>query len=331
MSRIVILGVGAVGGTLAVKLTLAGQEVLGIARGAQLEAIRTGGLTLLTPEGALQAEFPCVASPAEAQLRPDDVIFLCVKTQHTEAALMQLRDAGLQHQHVFCFQNGVENERLALRYFPNVHGVTVMLPADFVQPGEVVCYGAPCIGSFDIGRYPSGFDAADTALVARLEAAGFPSATRAAVMERKYGKLLMNLGNIVGAALGEEVDSKAVTAALKAEAEAVMAKAEIDWSDPAEEDDKRAAQLKIVEVPGVTRVGSSTAQSLARGAGSVETDYLNGEVALLGRLHGVPTPCNAWFTALAARLVRDGAAPGAVTLAEVEAALGLSAEARASR
>ncbi|MBE9639461.1 ketopantoate reductase family protein [Salipiger mangrovisoli] len=323
MSRVVILGVGAVGGTLAVALTEAGEDVLGIARGAQLEAIRAGGLTLRTADGDRHASFACVASPAEAQLRDDDVIFLCVKTQHTEAALMQLRDAGLRDQHVFCFQNGVENERLALRYFHNVHGVTVMLPADFVQPGEVVCYGAPCIGSFDIGRFPAGSDAADAALVARLEAAGFPSAVREAVMQRKYGKLLMNLGNIVGAALGEEIDGTAVTAALKAEAEAVMAKAGIAWSDPAEDDDKRAAQLKIVEVPGVTRVGSSTAQSLARGAGSVETDYLNGEVSLLGRQLGVATPGNDWFTQLAARLVRNGAAPGAVTLAEVEAALGL--------
>ncbi|WP_353472837.1 2-dehydropantoate 2-reductase N-terminal domain-containing protein [Salipiger sp. H15] len=323
MSRIVILGIGAIGGALAVMLSRAGQEVIGIARGAQLEAVRKGGLTLRTPEGALHAEFPCVATPAEAQLRADDVICLCVKTQHSEAALQQLRDAGLRDQPLFCFQNGVENERLALRYFPNVHGVTVMLPADFVQPGEVVCYGAPFIGSFDIGCYPEGIDAADAALVARLEAAGFPSATRAAVMQRKYGKLLMNLGNIVGAALGEGADGAPVTAALKAEAEAVLARAGIAWTDPGEDDGSRAAQLKIVDVPGITRVGSSTAQSLARGAGSVETDYLNGEVSLLGRLHGVPTPGNDWVTALAARLVREGAAPGAVTLAEVEAALGL--------
>jgi lysophospholipase L1-like esterase len=32
---------------------------------------------------------------------------------------------------------------------------------------------------------------------------------------------------------------------------------------------------------------------LARATGSIETDYLNGEIAMLGRLHGVPTPVNA--------------------------------------
>ncbi len=323
MSRFVILGVGAVGGTLAVALTEAGEDVIGIARGAQLAAIKAGGLTLRTPEGPRHANFPCVATPQEAGLREDDVIILCVKTQHTEAALAQLREAGAQGQHIFCFQNGVENERLALRYFPNVHGVTVMLPADFVQPGEVVCYGAPVCGSFDVGRYPSGSDDADAALVARLEAAGFPSAVRDGVMTFKYGKLLMNLSNIVGAALGQEADAAAINAALKAEAEAVFAAAGIAWADPAKGDEARDPQLKIVDVPGVTRVGSSTAQSLARGAGSVETDYLNGQISLLGRLHGVPTPGNDWFNALAARLVREGAAPGAVTLDDVKAALAL--------
>ena len=62
------------------------------------------------------------------------------------------------------------------------------------------------------------------------------------------------------------------------------------------------------EIAGQTRSGGSTYQSMARGADSVETDYLNGEVAALGRLHGVPTPVNAAVQHLAARAVRDRAA-----------------------
>ena len=63
-------------------------------------------------------------------------------------------------------------------------------------------------------------------------------------------------------------------------------------------------------------------QSLARGTGSIETDYLNGEIVLLGRLHGVPVPANAYLVDLSARLVRDGLKPGAVAAAEIEAGLG---------
>jgi len=67
----------------------------------------------------------------------------------------------------------------------------------------------------------------------------------------------------------------------------------------------------------VGRSGGSSTQSLARGTGSIETDWLNGEVVLLGRLHGVPTPANAFLTALGARLARDGLRPGAVTPEEI--------------
>jgi 2-dehydropantoate 2-reductase len=74
-------------------------------------------------------------------------------------------------------------------------------------------------------------------------------------------------------------------------------------------------------VPGVERQGGSTAQSLARGAGSVETDYLNGEIVLLGRLHGVPVPANAFFVELGARMASRGLTPGAVSLAEIEQGL----------
>ena len=44
--------------------------------------------------------------------------------------------------------------------------------------------------------------------------------------------------------------------------------------------------------PEGERHRSSTWQSLERKAGTTEVDYLNGEVVLLGRLHGVPTPVN---------------------------------------
>jgi 2-dehydropantoate 2-reductase len=71
--------------------------------------------------------------------------------------------------------------------------------------------------------------------------------------------------------------------------------------------------MRQAAAPGLARSGGSSTQSLARGAGSIETDWLNGEIVLLGRLHGVPTPANAFCTDLAAQLVRDGARPGAVT------------------
>jgi 2-dehydropantoate 2-reductase len=70
------------------------------------------------------------------------------------------------------------------------------------------------------------------------------------------------------------------------------------------------------------RGGGSSWQSLARGTGSIETDFLNGEIVMLGRLHGVPTPANAAMQRIANRLARDGTLPGTMAVAEIERAIG---------
>ncbi len=79
----------------------------------------------------------------------------------------------------------------------------------------------------------------------------------------------------------------------------------------------RWERLGVQEIGGRPRAGCSTWQSLARGTGAIETDYLNGEVALLGRLHGVPTPVNAALCELAAREADRGARPGELSVDEV--------------
>jgi 2-dehydropantoate 2-reductase len=319
--RIIVYGVGAIGGTVAAALALAGQEVIGIARGAQLAAIRAGGMLLRTPEREARAAFACVGDPAEIAFRPDDAILLTMKTQDTVAALERLRAAGVAEQPVFCVQNAVANERFALRRFPNVHGVTVMMPAAYLVPGEVAAFATPRLGIFDIGRYPQGSDADDRSLAAALEAAGIAAFVDDDVMQSKHGKLLMNLGNVLEAALGVVADSRRFRHLVRAEAEAVYAAAGIAWRDVGAADPRRDAFLRITEVSGAPRSGGSSTQSLARGTGSIETDYLNGEIVLLGRLHGVPVPGNAYLTALGARLAREGLPPGAVTAGEIEAAL----------
>ena len=100
--------------------------------------------------------FPCVGDPAGIDWRADDAILLTMKTQDTAPALERLRAAGVAGQPIFCVQNGVANERMALRRFPNVHGVTVMMPASFLTPGEVAVFSTPRHGIFDIGRVPRG-------------------------------------------------------------------------------------------------------------------------------------------------------------------------------
>lgn len=57
------------------------------------------------------------------------------------------------------------------------------------------------------------------------------------------------------------------------------------------------------------RAGGLSWQSLQRGTGTIETDHLTGEIVLLGRLHGIPTPANRALQYLAAEMARTGEPP----------------------
>lgn len=316
--RFIVYGVGAIGGTLAAKLGASGAEVAGIARGAQLEALRRDGLLLRTPSGETRHRFPVVAHPGELALRPDDIVLLAVKSQDTVAALEALGEAGVREQAIVCAQNGVSNEREALRRFANVYAMLVVMPATFIRAGEVAAFGAPHAGLFDIGRYPSGTDATVTGIVDALNAADFAAFAQQQPMHSKYGKLLMNLGNVVDAAAGDTEQNTDLLKRARAEGEAVLRAAGIAFSDMGPDNERRRRLMQVRKVEGAERVGSSSAQSLARGAGSIETDYLNGEIVLLGRLHGVPTPVNEGLCRLGRLLLAQRRPAGSLSLAEIE-------------
>ena len=322
--RFIIYGIGAIGGTFAAALAAAGHDVLGIARGRMLEAIRAnGGLTFRTPAGSRLVDFPVAGAPAEIEFRPDDIIFLTMKGQDTVAAIEALRDAGVTTQAIVCAQNGVNNERAALRLFPNVYAITVMLPADYVTAGEVICYGSPKLGMVDIGRYPHGLDDIVASIATAMNSAGFAAFPLEHVMPSKYGKLRENLGNVIEAAVGHGARTAAMMRPVQAEADRVYDAAGIQRVAIGSADPRRKGLMEMSPVDGVTRTGGSSIQSLKRGTGSIETDYLNGEIVLLGRLHGVTTPLNAALVAIGHELIRKGAKPGSRREAELRARLGV--------
>ncbi|WIY26561.1 ketopantoate reductase family protein [Parasedimentitalea psychrophila] len=75
--KICIFGAGAVGGYLATRCHLGGAETSVIARGQNLAAIRSAGLRVQTPEGALMA--PVAATEDPRELGPQDVVIVAVK------------------------------------------------------------------------------------------------------------------------------------------------------------------------------------------------------------------------------------------------------------
>lgn len=134
-------------------------------------------------------------------------------------------------------------------------------------------------------------------------------------MRWKYTKLLLNLGNAVQALLSPDGRSE-VTDRARAEGEACLRAAGIDFASTADDAARRGDLLDVRDAGGTPRRGGSSWQSLQRRTGSIETDYLNGEIVLLGRQHGVPTPVNALLQALARQAAAAGATPGVLTAAE---------------
>jgi 2-dehydropantoate 2-reductase len=318
--RYVIYGAGAIGGVIGARLHQAGHEVALIARGAHLEAIQRDGLTLTTPVEQATLRIPVASDPALLGVgAADDVVLLAVKSQDTSGALSSLRAAGAGDVPIVCLQNGVENERVCARLFGDVYGAVVMAPADHLRPGHVEAYGARASGIIDVGRYPTGSDACCEAICAALSESQIHSDPSIDVMRSKYAKLLRNLGNAVGALFGNAEASHAeLIERLRDEGRAALAAAEIDHRDEVVDDtDARWELLDIKPIGGHERGGSSTWQSLARGTGTIETDYLNGEIVLLGRLHGVPTPLNEAICRLADDAVRHGLAPGELSIDEL--------------
>ncbi|MFF4580803.1 ketopantoate reductase family protein [Streptomyces sp. NPDC001389] len=323
--RYIIIGAGAIGATIGGRLAETGREVVLVARGAHAEALRTNGLRLTTAYGERVHRLPVAVEPADlGALRPDDVLLLTVKTQDAVAALdtwgaAEVAGGGTAAQRLplLCAQNGVESERLALRRFSRVYGVCVWLPATFLEPGVVSALCTPLTGILHLGRAAGGADERIRAVAADLDQAGFEAPVVEDVMRWKYAKLLGNLGNAIQATTGPEPDPAKAALLLRAvrEARAAFDAAGIAYASDAEQS---AARDGKVDQPAGVRGGSSW-QSLARGTGSVEADYLNGEITLLGRLHAVPTPVNDVLRHAANIFARESLPPGTMSITDLTA------------
>jgi 2-dehydropantoate 2-reductase len=304
MGSYVLYGAGAVGGVIGGLLHRAGHSTTLVARGPHLEALRTDGLTLDPGDGRETLRAAVAGDAAEVDWSGRPTVLLAVKSHQAVPALEDLAAHAPPDTVVVCATNGVATEREALRRFASTYAVCVMLPSTHLEPGVVVAKSHPTPGILDIGRFPGGADDVASAISSDLRSAGFQSQPRPDIMAWKHRKLLMNLGNGVDAACrpGPEADRLADLAV--AEGEAALSAAGIDVVSAEEDRERRADHLRRRE--DAAPAGGSTWQSVTRGNGSTEIDYLAGEIVLLGRLHGVPTPACEAIQRATAQLAREG-------------------------
>src|SRR5918911_1135559 len=112
--RIVVVGAGGTGGYFGGILARAGEDVTFIARGAQLEALRTRGLTV---ESKLAGTFTIAVQATDnpREVDPADLIVFCVKTYDTEVAVQSICPLIRPETMIMSLQNGIGNEELRRR------------------------------------------------------------------------------------------------------------------------------------------------------------------------------------------------------------------------
>jgi 2-dehydropantoate 2-reductase len=311
--RFVVVGAGAIGGVVGGRLFEQGHDVVLVARGAHHEALSRSGLQLDGPNGSVTLKIRTVREPAEIDFVEDDVIMLAVKSHDTAAAVQALALVAPPTVPVFCFQNGVDNEAAVLRSFRDVYGVYVMCPAIHLRPGVVYASSAPVTGVLDLGRYPAGVDVTAESVAAALSGSTFSSVAKPDITRWKYAKLLGNLANAVEVVCGLAAVRGPITRRAREEGVTCLEAAGIAFARPEEEAQPRGGLINAGAFGPERTTGGSSWQSVARGTGTVESDHLNGEIVLLGRLHGIATPVNEALQRQANRIADERLPPGTMT------------------
>lgn len=140
--RFAVVGAGAVGGYFGARLARSGQDVVFIARGANLQAIRERGMQILSERlGDFQVRVPAHDNPAE--VGPVDVVLYTVKTYDNPTALPLLRPLMGPHTVVLTLQNGVDSvdEVASVVGRDRVLGGTTYVATALEKPGVIVQTG----------------------------------------------------------------------------------------------------------------------------------------------------------------------------------------------
>jgi 2-dehydropantoate 2-reductase len=310
--RYIIYGAGGIGSIMGGHLARTGHDVILIGRIGHVSKINDDGLRLITPTGIHVLKIPAVVYPAQIDFTPGDIIFLCVKGQDTEQALKDLKKVVADIP-IFCFQNGVRNEEIATRYFSNVYGAMVRVGAVYLADGEVVARRDPP-GWYIIGRYPAGTNELTETVAKDLRTAGYFVRTTADIMPYKWGKLMNNLNNAVAAITNaDRENSSLIYKAVLYEAQTIMQKAGITWISDAQV----AKDWPEISAPLrgelKTEAQSSTWQSLARHQGSVETEFLNGEIVRVAKKLRLQAPINEKLMQISQEMASNHELPGKYT------------------
>jgi 2-dehydropantoate 2-reductase len=306
--RICIVGAGAIGGMLGVKLARAGAEVTLIARGPHLDAILRDGLTLRSADGQSETAHPALATADMGAAGTHDYVIVAVKAQALPALAAPMRALYGPETAVVYAQNGIP-----WWYFMGHGGPHEGRRVEAVDPGGMIAantevervigcvvYPAAAIAApgvidhiegnrFSLGEPDGTKSARAQALAQLMSAVGLRAPVRSDIRNELWLKLWGNLSfNPISALTRATMDriiaeplTRGLTIAMMAEAQQVAEALGVRFPIDIERRIAMAAEIGAHK--------TSMLQDVEAGR-STEVDALVGAVAELGRLVGVPTP-----------------------------------------
>ena len=306
--KIAIIGAGAIGGYVGVKLALSGEDVTFIVRGANLEAIRKNGMKLIMHDGSEHVARDVKATNDYAAAGVQDLVILAMKAHQVEAVVDDLPKLIGPETLVVTMQNGVP-----FWYFHEHGGALAGSPVKSVDPSGRIAAAIPAkqvigcvvypaselvapgvVKHIEGDRFPVGeLDGSSSERVQRVAdcfvKAGFKSPVldniRSEIWLKLWGNLTFNpISSLAHATLVDICQfplTRELAAAMMTEAQEVANKLGITFRVSI---DKR--------IGGAEKVGkhkTSMLQDIEAGR-APEVDALVGSVVELGRLTNTPTP-----------------------------------------
>ncbi|HWX80591.1 MAG TPA: 2-dehydropantoate 2-reductase [Steroidobacteraceae bacterium] len=306
--KIAIVGVGAIGGYVGIRLALAGEQVTFIARGANLETLRTRGIRLQNADGTEESCPQITATDDYLAAGPQDIIVLAMKAHQVEAVVDEMPKMFAADTVVVPMQNGIP-----YWYFYGHGGALAGTRVHSVDPHGRIYEEIPCervigcvvypaaelvapgvIRHVEGNRFPVGEpDGTESARIARLAQCFVNAGMQAPVLKdirsevwlKLWGNLTFNpisaLSRATLAGICGYPPSRAVAVAMMSEAQSIANKLGISFRVSLE---KRIA--------GAERVGHHKTSMLqdVENARTLEIDALLGSVVELARVTNTPTP-----------------------------------------
>jgi 2-dehydropantoate 2-reductase len=290
--RNVVMGTGGVGGYFGARLATSGCDVGFVARGRQLEALRSQGLRLQSPLGDVTLS-PVRASDNPADLGKADLVLFGVKLWDTVEAAQLIRPLIGDDTAVVSFQNGVMKDDILKEALGAKHviGGVAYIAATITDPGIIRHTGTMqklVFGEYGGAVTPRVERFRDACVTAGIDVE-VPASIEQAIWEKfVFLVALSGTTTLARVPIGRIRGNERSRAFFQDVMDEVVQVARAEGVPLAPDFAARRIAFADQLPPTMT---SSMHGDLDRGS-RLEVEWLSGDVVRRGKRLGIPTPCN---------------------------------------